>query len=317
MWSCEHHKQSGERPFGATRYPQQQTVQHQANCSHQLERGTSMIKKLLVTGLVVSTVGYCALGRDMWSYFRTAGKFVHDEVKKEIPLEFELERARQSIEKLMPEIHQSMHFIAEQQVDVEHLNKQIAAREDSVTKQKTQLLVLRSKLDQDTNEIYVSEGKTADRSLVEKDLEQRFSRFKVLEETLKHEHKLLQAREDMLEANRTKLVGMMGEKRELELQLAQLEARLKTIQAAETVSSLALDNSELSRAKQMVADLNKQLDVREKVLAHEEAFNDLVALESEVTTKKSANIENEIDQHFKSGVTNTDTQESESLVDVK
>ena len=52
---------------------------------------------------------------------------------------------------------------------------------------------------------------------------------------------------------REKLENMLSDKRDLEVQIENLEARMKTLQAAQTATSVQLDNSQLARAKKLVA----------------------------------------------------------------
>ena len=77
-----------------------------------------MIKKALIGTAAALLVGGFVFGRDVFSYVRTAGASVRDAVKSEVPIEFQVERAREMVERLVPEIRDSMHVIAEQQVDI-------------------------------------------------------------------------------------------------------------------------------------------------------------------------------------------------------
>jgi ribosomal protein L29 len=76
---------------------------------------------------------------------------------------------------------------------------------------------------------------------------------------------------------------MLQAKKELEVKLEQLQARLETLRAAETVSKLSIDDSNLSHARQLIADLNKQLDVKQKLLDAEGKFAGLIPVESTTT----------------------------------
>jgi predicted nucleic acid-binding Zn-ribbon protein len=264
-----------------------------------------MIRKLFVLGLIGSSLGFFVFGKDLGSYFRTFSGRVHKSVKNEIPIEFEVQRAKDTVDRLMPEIHNAMHVIAEQQVEVEHLSTELSVKETGLDRQRQTILAMRTKMDEKPGEtVLVIQGKTCRLEQVEEDLARRFQRFKIAEEALKYERQYLTSREKLLEANRQKFVNLLSEKRDLELQVAQLEARLKTVQAAETVSQLTLDGSELSRAKQLITDLNKQLDVKQKLLDQEGNFSDLIPFELEEEKTSHQEIGKEIDAYFQSGVVN-------------
>ncbi len=84
-----------------------------------------MIKKAL---LVVGGLGATTLvlfGRDAASYVGTTYHRVTSSVKESVPVEFQIDRAREMVRDLEPEIRRSMHVIAKEEVALEQLNQQI------------------------------------------------------------------------------------------------------------------------------------------------------------------------------------------------
>jgi chromosome segregation ATPase len=59
---------------------------------------------------------------------------------------------------------------------------------------------------------------------------------------------------------------MFSAKRDLEVEVQNLEARLKLLQAAQTTSQFNFDDSQLSRCKKTIQELRKRLDVAERIL---------------------------------------------------
>jgi hypothetical protein len=106
----------------------------------------------------------------------------------------------------------------------------------------------------------------------------------------------LQAREQALVANQDQLDKMLVAKQDLEVQVEQLQARMKSIQADETVSTLEIDKSQLARTKKLIRDLRKQLDVREQMLDHEGKFNGLIPVET--APAETGDLTREIDKYF-------------------
>ena len=89
----------------------------------------------------------------------------------------------------------------------------------------------------------------------------------------------------------------MASKKQLEVQVEQLEARLKTVQAAQAASALEFDDSRLARAKKLISELNKQLDVRVRMLDAEGKFTELIPVEQ--TQKPDVeNVTEQIDSYF-------------------
>ncbi len=253
-------------------------------------------KKFVIGAAVLATLGTFVFGRDVVSYMKTAGNSVRDAVKSEVPVDFEVERARKMVEDLVPDIRRCMHVIAEQQVDVESLQKEIHESELAMKQQKEAMFTLRSDLESNETEfVYASRTYTKDE--VRSDLAQRFDRFKIATDTVKRNTQILKAREKALDANREKLENMLSAKMDMEVQIEQLEARLKSVQAAETVSNLEIDNSQLTRAKSLIKDLNKQLDVKEKLLDAEGKFTGLIPVDTKVEEKRD--VVKQMDEYFK------------------
>ena len=253
-------------------------------------------QKFVIGAAVLATLGTFVFGRDVVSYMKTAGNSVRQAVKAEVPVDFEVERARKMVEDLVPDIRRCMHVIAEQQVDVESLQNEIHESELAMKQQKEAMFTLRSDLEsKDTEFVYASRSYTKDE--VRNDLAQRFDRFKIATDTVKRNSQILRAREKALDANREKLENMLSSKMDMEVQIEQLEARLKSVQAAETVGNLEIDNSQLTRAKSLIKDLNKQLDVKEKLLDAEGKFTGLIPVDTQVEEKRD--VVKQMDAYFK------------------
>ena len=87
----------------------------------------SIIKK----GLLGATLGagalYLAFGTSGPSYVRTAFHKFRDGAKSSVPVQFEIDRARDEIARLGPAIQDNIENLARAQVEVEHLDREIVA----------------------------------------------------------------------------------------------------------------------------------------------------------------------------------------------
>lgn len=255
-----------------------------------------MLKKIVVGGLSLFIVGGLLFGSDAFSYLRTFGGQVREVVKSEISVEFELDRIRDEVDNLVPEIRRHMTIVAEQSVDVKDLERELADKEVSLGKQKDAILALRSDLDSNKNS-YTYRAVSYTRDEVEADLAHRFDSFCSAEESVKRDRQILTAQRDTLRANQKKLDTMLSRKQDLVVKVAQLEARLKQVQAAETINSIEIDDSQLAHVEKMIKDMNHALDVRESVLETEGTVLGRIPVNEEVAPK-SGNIVSEIDSHF-------------------
>ncbi len=255
------------------------------------------IRKTILGVVAAATLGGVFFGKDVFSYARTGLASARQHVRGEVPLEFEIERARHEVERLLPQVRKSMHLIAEEQVDVAQLQASIQKREKQLAAQQESILALTDDLKrEDTRFVYA--GNRYSRQEVEKDLAERFKRFKIAEETVKREREILAAKEAALSANRETLEGMLSQRKTLEAELERLEARLRTVHARREIHGLHVDNSQLARVKSLIATIEKRLDIEDAVLASEGDLNGLIPVEREVEADEPGDIAQKVESYF-------------------
>ncbi len=252
-----------------------------------------MIKKALfvVIGLGVTTL--VLFGRDAASYVSTSYHRLTDSVKESVPVEFQIDRARQMVKDLDPEIRHSMHVIAKEEVALENLNKHIVGTQDQTEKEKREILRLQADLGQDRDVYrYASGSYTAGE--VKQDLARRFSRFKVSDDTLANLKNMRDARSRNLDAAQQKLAAMINARRKLEVDIQNLEAKRKLVEVAQASSDIVFDDSQLARAKELITDIRTRLDVQAK-LANADVN---VPTEIQLDDESSSDITDQVAEYF-------------------
>lgn len=223
-----------------------------------------MIKKALFTVVGLGLTTIVLFGRDAASYVGTTYHRLTSSVKEAVPTEFQIDRAQAMVKDLEPEIRRSMHVIAKEEVALEGLNKQIASSEQKVEKDKSDILRLQADLGQN-KDLYRYASRSYTSEQVKQDLARRFSRFKVTDETLSNLKGMRDARERNLDAAQQKLATMINARRKLEVEVENLRAKHKLVEVAQATSDYQFDESQLSRAKELIADIRTQLDVQAKL----------------------------------------------------
>jgi hypothetical protein len=223
-----------------------------------------MIKKalFLVAGLGITTV--VLFGRDACSYVGTSYHRVTSSVQEAVPVEFQIDRARQMVHDLEPEIRHSMHVIAKEEVALEQLNQQIDTNEEKTEKDKNDILRLQADLGK-SKDIYRYASRSYSADEVKQDLSRRFNRFKVADDTLSSMKQMRDAREKNLNAAQQKLATLVNARRKLEVDVQNLEAKRKLVEVAQASSEFVFDDSQLARAKELINDIRTRLDVAAKL----------------------------------------------------
>jgi chromosome segregation ATPase len=253
-----------------------------------------MLKKsFVVAGAVMLLLGLF-FGRDACSYLKTSTGWVKDTVKTSVPIEFQIDRARQMIKDLDPEIRRNMHLIAQEEVEIEKLAKQVDEQEVAIAKAKNDILRLKKDLETgDSAFYYASRRYTEDQ--VKNDLESRFERFQLNEATLEKNQKIHAIRQEKLTAARNRLEEMLSAKRELEVQVENLEAELEMLKVAKTASDFNIDDSQLARTKELIEDIRTRIEVESKLVNEVQAVGQ-IPLEEEAASDEE--ITDRISQYF-------------------
>jgi len=254
-----------------------------------------MIKKaILGTGATV-LLGLLFFGSDLFSYVRTSAGYVRESVRDAIPMDVQIDHARQMIKDLVPEIRKNMHVIAKEEAEVARLEGQITDAEAKLAKEKDEML--RLKADLGTGERlfhYASRSYTSEQ--VKTNLANRFERYKTNEATLASLREIHKARQTSLDAAREKLEGMLAAKRQLGVEVENLQARLQMVETAQTTASYSFDDSKLGRAKEMISDLKTRLDVAERMVNAEGYYHDDIPLDQTAPE----NIVEQVSEYFAS-----------------
>ncbi len=256
-----------------------------------------MITKWLKMG-VIGTVGLGLLGglifgKDVVSYVRSSARSVRTVVKDSVPIEFELRRARDLLEDIIPEMQANIRVIAEEEVEVASLKGEIAKNREYLTEERTKIKTLRDSLEVH-QAAYTFGGRQYSRGDVKADLAARFERFQESELVLASKERLLTSRENSLNAAMQLLEKTKAQKHILENKIETLASQYRIVKASAVGSKVQIDNGKLAQTEKLIAQIQKRLDVAERVLAHESRFVD----EIPVDTVVEADLVAQVDEYF-------------------
>jgi len=251
-----------------------------------------------VMGVVgLGVVGGMLFGKDAISYVKSSARGVRTAVKDSVPIEFELRRARDMLEEIIPEMHANIRLIAQEEVEVAALKGEIAKSQESLNDEESKIKTLRVALEQPRVQ-YSFAGRSYDRNEVTEDLAARFERFRESEVVLASRIKLLDTREKSLTAAMQMLEKTKSQKRILEDRIEALASQYRTLQAAATGTQFQVDTSKLAQTQKLIGDIQKRLDVAERVLAHESKFVQAIPV-NEIDTVSETDLVAQVDDYFK------------------
>mgnify|MGYP001176314805 CR=1 FL=1 len=255
---------------------------------------------MLKKGLFLATAGTLLLGlcfgRNAMSYVKTTVNKVSETVKNNVSIGYEIDRARQMIKDLIPEIRHNMQLIAKEEIQVQQFEKRVDQADKTLSRDREEILRMKEALDHNPGAKSLEFGNiiyTVHR--VNKDLANRFKHYKTADETSFNLRKVLVARQRTLAAAREKLNSMLAAKQQLEVDVENLDGRLKMVEVAQTTSEFDFDDSHLSRTKELINDINTRIEVSARLLDVETDFPARIPLES---PEEMEDISDKITEYF-------------------
>ncbi len=255
-----------------------------------------MIKKVVIVSAGATLVALVLFGTSALSYLRTSGGYVKQAVHDSVPVEFQIDRARNMIRDLTPEVRKNLQVIAREEVEVKRLEERIERSKERLAQEKSQIMRLTDDLAKEKEE-YTYAGRTYAVEQVKTDLTNRFNRYKTGDATLASLEQIHAARQKSLRAAKQRLEGTLAARRQLEVEVENLDARRQMIAAAQTTSEFQFDDSQLGRVKELIADLRTRLDVADQLVQAETDFHPEIPLD-EPTPE---NVVEEVSKYFDRG----------------
>ena len=250
-----------------------------------------LAKVMLVSLGALALAGGLVFGTDALSYVSSSTRSVRSAVKDSVPIEFQLRRARDLVDDIIPEMHANIRLIAQQEVEIDALKRDIDQSRQRLADERAQITKLRDAL-AGKDESFTFSGVSYSREQVKDDLARRLDNVKEAELVLSSKERLLSNQSKALAVAMQALERTRSQKALLESQIAALAGQHKLLQATSVGSAVRLDNSKLAQSERLIQEVKKQLDVSERVLAHESRFAQAIKVdavsEREVLTEAEA-----------------------------
>ncbi|MCA9140530.1 MAG: hypothetical protein KDB00_27350 [Planctomycetales bacterium] len=252
------------------------------------------VKYVVAAFLAVLVGGVLLLGPGFFSYVRTSARSVQDSVQDSVPIEFELRRARDLIESILPELQAQVRMIAQEEVEIAALEADVQESRKRLQGEQDQLSQLRDQMRTTTVSVSVG-GRDWTRTQLTEQLSRRFDRYKTGQLALSSKERLLEKRNESLAVALTTLDSMRQRKAEMEQKVESLAAQSRIIEASKFQSGVRIEGSDLSEADQLLKQIETRLAVAERVLDHEQ---DVFAIELPDAKINEQQVLSEYDDYF-------------------
>jgi chromosome segregation ATPase len=254
-----------------------------------------MCKKLLFFGSGIIALGFLLFGGTAFMRVRQGVTWIRGQVEEQVPVEIELDRARQLIEETGPQIRECKRVIAERQVEIRDLESQISDLEVKNTKSREELRSQKSLLDQQQVS-YVIKGRDVTRTSLESNAVRTLERVKTHDQILASKRERLSALEKSLAFAQKTLDNVLTQKANLESQLDLLETKVRQTEAMKAAASnINVDSTNLAKAKDILSQQSKRLEVVQQMIVNDRPLFDDLDLEESTSADVASEIANYLD----------------------
>lgn len=231
------------------------------------------LKMLLIGGAALGGAGFLFLGTDFPGYLGSVASSVREHVADQIPVELELRRAEDLIRKIDPQIRTCKRDLARAEVELEDLQSSVVRLEEVVAAEAKKLRVgadlLRSAQEdgvQLASEYFAQRRVTADLGRTKDSYVNNVAILDAKRALIERQTRAVGAAKDRLAAVRYERAALEDQVGALKTQKMQVEA------LAASSDRFDLDSTALSEAKEVIASVRKRLDVAQRMLENDMAF---------------------------------------------
>lgn len=230
-------------------------------------------KMLLLGSLALGGAGFLFLGTDFPSYLGSMASSVRESVADKIPVEIELRRAEDLIRKIDPQIDTCKRDLARAEVELEDLQESVVHLEKVVTAEEKKLRVGAALLREEDGAGVRLAADYGARRRVSADLSRTKDSYVNNVAILKTKRTLIERQTRAVGAAKERLAAVRYEREALEDQVRALKTQKMQVEAlAATSNRFDLDSSALSQAKEVISGVRKRLDVAQRMLENDLAF---------------------------------------------
>ena len=253
------------------------------------------IKRIVIGSVILGVIGTGVVLTGASSYVRSSGRMIKTAVKDSIPFEFEIQRARDLLDDIVPELRANLRLVAAEEVEVANLEKAITTQKADVEAERGKVRKLRSALNQQRVSFRYG-GIDYGRDEMVSELARRFDQLRTTEKLIDGRLELLKNRKRSLDAAIRKLESTRLARVHLASEIESLEGQFRLTQAQAAESQFEIDDLKLAQTQKVIRELRKRLDITQRVLAREAKFVENIPLEVEFESETS--VVDRVDTYF-------------------
>ena len=254
-----------------------------------------LVKLTVSLATCVVALGFLLLG-NVGSYVRTATRSLEDSVKEQVPIEFQLRRARDLIDQILPEMQTQIRQIAVEEVELATLEKSLADRIARREADRERLAKIKS--DAETRLVSFNGPEVSAARQYARQLDHVLRSLEHADVAIESDRQMIERRRKSLEAALSLLEQTRQQKLRLSQEVESLAARHRLLQSRQIESAKPEFAEQCGPAAELIAQLERRLSVAERVLDHEAGFEDIELTDDDLDDADAADIMQRVEEYL-------------------
>jgi chromosome segregation ATPase len=251
-----------------------------------------MCKKLVIAAVAIlvgtAVVKHTSIGSLVQVWWHDAKQAV----ERQVPPEVQIKQLAVEVSKIDADIKRNLSKLAQQEVEVQAIDDQVASLKDSQAALKAEITVMTKRLENaDTEKVSINNKNWAV-TRATKQLDANVTKYERTKAEIASKEKLLSNKREALEAAHARIQEMSAQKEQLRDTVANLQTRLELakLNATKNHTNIEFDDSQVARCNQLANEINQRLAVAEAQTRLESEYGYGKALPKAEETKPVADV---------------------------
>jgi len=232
-----------------------------------------MCKKLGILA-AVAVVGTLVVSQTrLASYVGTAWNRITVKAHKQVSPEFQIERARFLAGKLTNDIETQKGVVADETVKLNELTRSVETARKNVERRRDELAAVRGQIDGGEVKVSLNDKRTVPAGEAEKELAREYKTWTLMDDELKSREKLLSVQKQKKDLAEQQLNTLFSKKRELEVRIAQAEARLSELRMQQARTNSVRGDNTLAEVNELLGDLERETELENVKAQLDQQYN--------------------------------------------
>jgi len=225
-----------------------------------------MCRKVLIAAVAVVVGLFVVKKTELGGLMNVWWKDARASLERQVPPEVQIKQLKDEIEQIDKDTLKNLSRLAKQEADYELLQNKVAALRSTQEERKTDIRAMMEKLREPRTERISYNGRKYRPSELTRRLASTVSLYEGKKEQVKGVEDLLQSKKRTLEVSRQRIDEISGQKDQLTALVARLETQVEVLKLNQTESTVQLDDSHLSRCKELVHKIERKLTEETKLV---------------------------------------------------